>query len=207
MGGSPKVKCDHLNALKFGNIRYDSIISDEYITNFALLLETGGKCYSQEKPAEKLMAYRDAQPCVGAVKVQWQHWHPAEFVDWVEALIVLQGRVSKGYPPLLFEPLKPTKHWGMNIDFPEQSREGIQVLTPLVVKWKEGSTVEASVATDVSSKLLFKGLDAYDPDAEKAAFVPDPKLPKLRFKHSGLWSCSCSMLAAIDETPSSAEGK
>lgn len=49
---------------------------------------------------------------------------------------------------------------------------------------------ETSAAEDVSSKSLVKGLVANDPDPEKAAPVPvpDPKLPKLKFKQSGVWS-------------------
>lgn len=53
----------------------------------------------------------------------------------------------------------------------------------------EDPIVETSFAPDVSSKLLFKGLDAYGPDPEREASFADPKLPKLRFKHSAEWSC------------------
>jgi hypothetical protein len=41
---------------------------------------------------------------------------------------------------------------------------------------------KASTTSDVSSKLLFMGIDANCP--EKAEFMPDPKLPKLRCEHS-----------------------
>lgn len=53
----------------------------------------------------------------------------------------------------------------------------------------EDPIAETSVAPDVSSKLLFKGLDACGSDPEREALFADPKLPKLRLKHSGVWSC------------------
>lgn len=57
--------------------------------------------------------------------IWWDHQLRKLYCYILQALIVLlQGRVSMGCPPLLFELLKPTEHWAKNLYMPAKISNG-----------------------------------------------------------------------------------